>query len=147
MSEPPRTLSSVMGIDAENALLDWLSLEGVTVRDAHLPTGVWGLYDRGEANVYLQVGMPACYRLPVLLHEAHHVRRGDAGHQARRVEDFIDEAVATTLIDLQDYRDAESHFGASTAGIAAELAVPKWLVRSYKRVLARTVMVGLEPHV
>lgn len=116
---------------------DWLAQRNIEVVEAPTPQGMWGAYDLSGQTVYLRAGMPSQYRLPTLLHEAEHVDRGDAGHQARSTEDRIDEDVARALVNPSDYAFWESQLGWQTAGIAAALDLPKWVIRAYRRALAR----------
>lgn len=126
----------------ENALLDQLRREGVTVIETELD-GAWGYCDAKSRTIYLQAGMTAGHRVATLLHEAAHYFRGDDGEQPRAVEDRIDEAVARLLVDPREYAFWESQHGWHTGGTAAALDLPHWVIRAYRRTLERATAQSL----
>lgn len=138
LSELTPTIDIMNGI-SEDEIIDRLQAEGIRVEYANLPRGLWGFYSLEWRLITLQKGMPTHYRLPTLLHEVGHVARMDNGHQCDKVERAIDEDVALTLINPADFKLAEMKCRYSTGGIAYELEVPKWTVRAYRRVLAKTL--------
>lgn len=135
LSDMVATIPTMLGVN-ENALLDYLSREGITVIETELG-GAWGYYDHAASVVYLQVGMTGGHRLAALTHEAVHHWRGDIGPQSRAVEARVDEIVAQLLVDPVDYAWAETQYGWHTRGIAYALDLPAWVVRAYRRVLKR----------
>ena len=122
---------------SEQAILDRISGEGLTVREAQLPDEYWGYYDKERRLIVLQQGMTGSQRIATLLHEYAHHLRGDAGHQPQAVEDRIDEEVARMLVSAEDYRFWERQFGGSVAGIAYGLEVPRFIVEAYQRTLGK----------
>jgi hypothetical protein len=137
MHTASRTVDAMTGI-SEEALTVWLAGQGVTVVEVD-GGGDLGWYDLGARTVALRRGLLPSHRVPVLMHECYHVARGDEGHQQGRVEEWIDEQVACRLIGLPDYARAEQEYGWNTGAIAAELSVPKWCVRAYRRALEKAV--------
>lgn len=125
-----------MAGDKENALHDYLGREGVAVVETELD-GAWGYYDAGSKRIYIQAGMTAGHRTATLLHEALHHYRGDVGEQPQAVEDRIDEEVALILVPPGEYAFWERELGWSTPGIAAALDLPHWVIRAFRRVLAK----------
>ena len=138
MSEGTATLLHVEPT-TEDEVRDWLHARGVRVLEVQTPRNMWGAYSLHRGIVYLRAGMPVHFRVPTLLHEAVHVSRRHEGHQNAAVERYIDEVVARRLIDPIDYAWAETQVGNHTAGLAAELEVPKWVIRAYRRVLVKDV--------
>lgn len=128
-----------MGTLNEEALHDYLSREGISVVETDLG-GIWGYYMRSQARIYIQSGMCTGHRLATLCHEAIHHYRGDSGPQPLSVEREIDEQVAQLLVDPVDYAFFESQLGWHAGGIAAELELPVWVVRAYRRVLRREMV-------
>ena len=122
---------------SEQALLDRISGEGLTVSEAQLPDQYWGYYDKEQHLIVLQQGMTEPQRIATLLHEYAHHLRGDAGHQPQAVEDRIDEEVARVLVSAEEYRFWESQFDGSVAGIAYGLEVPRFIVEAYQRTLSK----------
>ena len=117
----------------------WMAAHGVTVVEVDMPGTMWGCYCLRDRAVALRPGLTDTQRRATLLHEAQHVLREDDGHQDRKVEDRINEAVACQMIDLMEYARAETEYGWNSGAIAAELGVPKWAVKAYRRILDRTV--------
>lgn len=117
----------------------WMAAHGVTVVEVDMPGTMWGCYCLRDHAVVLRPGLTDRQRRAALMHEAQHVLRGDDGHQSQRVEDRIDETVACQMISLMDYARAETEYGWNSGAIAAELDVPKWAVRAYRRILDRAM--------
>lgn len=125
--------------DDEDALTDWLLSEGIVVASAILPAGYWGLYEPERRRILVRAGMPAYFRYPALLHEAHHYVAGHWGHQSDAVEQRINKAVALHLINPAEYALAEAELGWNSGGIAAALELPRWVVQAYRRHLQSTL--------
>lgn len=124
----------------EEALHRWLGGEGFSFREFEGDGTLWGYTSQSTKEVGLWVGLRRFQRLPTLMHECLHVRRGDDGHQPQAVEARIDEAVAVALVDRERYAWAESQYGWHAGAIAAELEVPKWVIQAYRRTLAGEVV-------
>ena len=135
MHPGPRTL------DDMTPTLDSLTVEaatlGVHVTWAELPIEMDGAYLHQRRTIILAPGLADYAQAPALAHEVEHAKRGDDGHQTRRVEDEIDEAVACRFVDIFAYRRAEEYYGWNTPAIAAELDLPRWVVQAYRRALTR----------
>jgi hypothetical protein len=137
MHKASRTVEAMTGI-SEDALTVWLAGQGVTVVEVDGGDDL-GWYDLHAHAVALRRDLLPSQRVPVLMHECYHVARGDDGHQSHRVEEWIDEQVACRLISLPDYARAEQEYGWNSGAIAAELGLPKWCVRAYRRALEKAV--------
>lgn len=94
-----------------------------------------GAYFLPTRTVYLREDMTDVVAVPTLLHELEHASRGDDGHQERVVEARIDRTVACRLITPQEYAEAEGVVGCSSTAIAAELGLPRWVVRAFRQTL------------
>lgn len=116
----------------EDALTDWLHSEGITISEAVLPAGLWGLWDWERRRILVRAGMPAHYRYPALLHEAMHYLEGHRGHQCAKVERAINRRVALHLVNPAEYEAAEREYGWHTAAIATALTLPKWVIQAYR---------------
>ncbi|MFT0849071.1 hypothetical protein VR010_15140 [Actinomycetaceae bacterium L2_0104] len=119
-----------------DALLQWFEEQGITVIVSDCGED-WGRYYLRYGLVIIAPRLRDAQKLAVLLHEAHHVQRGDDGHQPLKVEQGINEKVAAALIDPSKYMEAEERFGWHSGAIASELDVPKWVVKAYRRSLER----------
>ena len=117
----------------------WMAAHGVMVVEVDMPGTMWGCYCLSSHTVALRPGLTSAQRMATLLHEAQHVLREDDGHQDRKVEDRINEAVACQMIDLMEYARAETEYGWNSGAIAADIGVPRWVVEAYRRVLDRAV--------
>lgn len=114
----------------------------VFVRWLPLPEGWRGAYHLPSRTIYLREGMSEMAAVPTLMHELHHVARGDDGHQARPVEARIDHQVAYWLITDVEYRRAELLAGPHLGALAVELDVPRWVVVAYQETLRRHKIVA-----
>lgn len=114
-------------------LEDWFALDGIHIIETRtLPPRTLAAYDRAAHTVYIRAGLPAYQRLPALLHEWHHHKRGDSGHCGPKVEAQINRAVAQALITPEAYARAEALAGGNSGAIAVELGLPKWVVAVYR---------------
>ena len=137
MHTASRTVDAMTGI-SEEALTTWLAGQGVTVVEVDGGDDL-GWYDLHGHAVAMRRDLLPTQRVPVLMHECFHVARGDDGHQARRVEDWIDEQVACRLVSLPDYARAEQEYGWNSGAIARELDLPRWVIQAYRRALEKAV--------
>jgi len=122
---------------------------GVSVRYAHLGEDRDGEYLHHRRLVRLQPGMPRRLHRSVLAHECAHAVFGDApslfGPANAKMERRADEWAALRLIDIDDYKLAESIHAGHPDAIALELDVTADIVEAFQRILSRfgdTVYVG-----
>ena len=109
---------------------------GTFVRWVPLPGDLRGLWHAPSRTIYLREGMAERSAVCTLLHEIEHVRRGDDGPQPASVEARIDRAVACRVITAAEYVAAERVSGGRGSGaVAAELGLPRWVVRAYRETL------------
>ncbi len=122
----------------------WGTLDamGITVEYTNLPPERDGEYIHDRRLIRLQRGMATRLHRSVLAHECAHAVFGDApsrfGPVNAKQERRADEWAALRLIDIHDYRRAESIHHGHTEALAVELNVTVDLIEAYQRSLFRT---------
>lgn len=114
---------------------------GVIVRYTPLADDRDGEYLHHRRLIRLQPGMPRRLHRSVLAHECAHAVFGDEpahfGLINAKMEQRADEWAALRLIDIDDYKLAESIHSGHTDAIALELDVTVDLVEAFQRTLTR----------
>lgn len=109
---------------------------GVAVTWARLPDGLAGCYHHATRTIVLDRRLEDWQAVPVLMHEMAHAAAGHDGHQDAATEARIDRTVATTLLSIEEYQQAEALVGPHLGALATELEVPAWVVTAYQTVLS-----------
>lgn len=122
----------------------WGMLEamGIAVEYADLPPDRDGEYIHDRKLIRLQRDMATRLHRSVLAHECAHAAFADVpsmfGPVNRKQERRADEWAALRLIDVHDYKRAETIHHGHTEALAVELGVTVDLIEAYQRILLRT---------
>lgn len=122
---------------AIDTLLQDCDAQGVDVAWARLPQGLAGCYHHSARTIVLDHRLEEWQAVPVLMHEMAHAAAGHDGHQDAATEARIDRTVATTLLSIEEYQQAEALVGPHLGALATELEVPAWVVTAYQSTLRR----------
>ncbi|MCI1788416.1 MAG: hypothetical protein LKI58_10210 [Actinomyces sp.] len=127
---------------SEAALLAWCRARGIEIVVMDIAGSRWGWYSLRDGVIAIQEGLSQTQRVATLLHEIEHVRRHDDGPQPQYVEDAIDEKVARTLIEPDDYRRAvdDEDFHGNLFALARRLGTCGWVVQAFQRTHQLEVM-------
>ncbi|MDU4287462.1 MAG: ImmA/IrrE family metallo-endopeptidase [Actinomyces sp.] len=117
--------------DRLNALLAVAVSEGVNVRFAS-NLHERGAYVHNTRTIYINAGMSERHRYATLAHELIHARLNHDGPQPESIEQRVNELAALMIVDVDEYRQAETVCGGHAGSIAAELDLPVWVIQAWQ---------------
>ena len=117
--------------DRLNALLAVAVREGVNVRFAS-NLHERGAYVHATRTIYINARMSERHQYATLAHELIHARLNHDGPQLESVEQRVNELAALMIVDVNEYRQAETVCGGHAGSIAAELDLPVWVIQAWQ---------------